>query len=258
MFMGGVSVMEWIVAQQTPLGSNPATDSQTAGSIPELVIILIILLMIATAVALITQRLRIPYVTGLVLAGLPITELLSRRIGLDPSLVLNLFLPILIFEAAINTDISRLRSTFKPIALLAGPGSVFSSAIIAVLVKFGLGLPWIPALLIGARYGIIGVAVGHLVAILIRRVISLGLATRFVNVTILDIFGELRSSLIAALVMAPITFAVSYLTTDLNPFLQLIFIVFSGAMSYLGVLWWIEKENLMRLLRMVRVSQASA
>ncbi|WP_332967579.1 MULTISPECIES: cation:proton antiporter [unclassified Microcoleus] len=143
-------MMEWIIAQQTPLGNNPAaTDSQTAGSIPELVIILIILLMIATAVALIAQRLRIPYVTGLVLAGLPITELLSRRIGLDPSLVLNLFLPILIFEAAINTDISRLRSTFKAIAILAGPGSIFSSAIIAVLVKFGLGLNWIPALLIG-------------------------------------------------------------------------------------------------------------
>ncbi|UNU24179.1 cation:proton antiporter [Microcoleus vaginatus] len=147
--MRGVSVMESIVAQPPPLGSNPATNSQTAGVIPELVIILIILLLIATVVALVTQRLRIPYVTGLVLAGLPITEVLSRRIGLDPSLVLNLFLPILIFEAAINTDISRLRSTFKPIALLAGPGSIFSSAIIAVLVKFGLGLDWIPALLIG-------------------------------------------------------------------------------------------------------------
>ena len=116
----------------------------------------------------------------------------------------------------------------------------------------------IPALLIGARFGIIGVAVGHLIAILIRRVISLGLATRFVNVTILDIFGELRSSLIAAVVMAPITFAVYTLTTGLNPFLQLIFIILSGAMSYLGVLWWIEKENLLRLLRIVRVSEASA
>ncbi len=83
------------------------------------------------------------------LAGLPITELLSRRIGLDPSLVLNLFLPILIFEAGINTDVSRLRSTFKPIALLAGPGAVLSSAIIAVLLKFGLGLTWIPALFVG-------------------------------------------------------------------------------------------------------------
>ncbi|MEG4120746.1 sodium:proton antiporter [Microcoleus sp. N9_B4] len=147
--MTGISVIESIVAQAPLLGSDPATNSQTAGVISELVIILIILLLIATVVALVTQRLRIPYVTGLVLAGLPITEVLSRRIGLDPSLVLNLFLPILIFEAAINTDISRLRSTFKPIALLAGPGSIFSSAIIAVLVKFGLGLDWIPALLIG-------------------------------------------------------------------------------------------------------------
>jgi CPA1 family monovalent cation:H+ antiporter len=146
--MRGVSAIESIVAQAPPLGSDPATNSQTAGAIPELVIISIVLLLIATFVALVTQRLRIPYVTGLVLAGLPITEVLSRRIGLDPSLVLNLFLPILIFEAAINTDISRLRSTFKPIALLAGPGSIFSSAIIAVLVKFGLGLDWIPALLI--------------------------------------------------------------------------------------------------------------
>jgi CPA1 family monovalent cation:H+ antiporter len=143
------SVMEWLVAQQKPLDSSPAESSQAAGSIPELVIILIILLLIATVVALVTQRLRIPYVAGLVLAGLPITEVLSRRIGLDPSLVLNLFLPILIFEAAINTDISRLRSTFKPIALLAGPGSAFSSAVIAVIVKYGLGLDWIPALLIG-------------------------------------------------------------------------------------------------------------
>jgi CPA1 family monovalent cation:H+ antiporter len=117
--------------------------------VASLITVSIILLLLATGVALITRRLRVPYVTGLVLAGLPITELLSRPIGLDPSLVLNLFLPILIFEAGINTDISRLRSTFKPIALLAGPGAVFSAAVIAVLLKFGLGLAWIPALLVG-------------------------------------------------------------------------------------------------------------
>ena len=117
--------------------------------VASLVTVSIILLLLATGVALLTRRLRVPYVTGLVLAGLPITELLSRPIGLDPTLVLNLFLPILIFDAGINTDISRLRSTFKPIALLAGPGAVFSSAIIAVLLKFGLGLTWIPALFVG-------------------------------------------------------------------------------------------------------------
>lgn len=142
-------MMNWILGQQTPLGNNPSLESQATGPVPDIVIILIVLLMIATVVALVTQRLRIPYVAGLVLAGLPITDLLSRRLGLDPSLVLNLFLPILIFEAAINTDISRLRSTFKPIALLASLGSILSAAIIAVLVKFGLGMAWIPALLIG-------------------------------------------------------------------------------------------------------------
>ena len=139
----------WIFAQQTPRVNDSTINSPGTASIPELITILIVLLLIATVVALVTQRLRITYVTGLVLAGLPIKDLLSHHIGLDPSLVMNLFLPILIFEAAINTDISRLRSTFKAIALLAGPGSLISSGIIAVLVKFGLGVEWIPALLVG-------------------------------------------------------------------------------------------------------------
>ncbi len=115
----------------------------------------------------------------------------------------------------------------------------------------------LPCLLIGARFGIIGVAVGHLVAVFIRRIISLGVATRFVNVSLMDIFGELRSSLLGAMVMGPIVLAVSYLTSDLNPFLQLIFIVLSGAFSYLLVLWGIEKDNLRRLLRLVKIPSAS-
>ncbi|MDZ4879181.1 MAG: Na(+)/H(+) antiporter NhaS2 [Chroococcidiopsis cubana SAG 39.79] len=140
--------MLWLLGQSVLAQSSPV-DPQVSGDLSELATILIVLLLVATAVALVTQQLRIPYVTGLVLAGLPITELLSRRIGLDPALVLNLFLPILIFDAAINTDIRRLRNTFKPVALLAGPGAVFSSAIIAVLLKYGLGLAWIPASLMG-------------------------------------------------------------------------------------------------------------
>jgi O-antigen/teichoic acid export membrane protein len=116
----------------------------------------------------------------------------------------------------------------------------------------------IPSLLIGAQFGIIGVAAGHLVAVLIRRIISLALATRFVNVSIWEIFGELRSSLLGAMVMVPVVVAVSYLTSDLNPFLQLTFIVLSGGISYLLALWGIEKENLIRLLRLVKIPTASA
>ena len=116
----------------------------------------------------------------------------------------------------------------------------------------------IPSLLIGAQFGMIGVAVGHLVAVLIRRIVSLGLATRFVQVSIRDIFGELRTSLIGAMVMAPVVLIVYYLAGDLNPFLQLTLIILSGATSYLLVLWGIERENLVRLLRLVKVPGTSA
>ncbi|USR90084.1 sodium:proton antiporter [Phormidium yuhuli AB48] len=110
----------------------------------------IILLLVATAVALITRRFRIPYVVGLVLGGLLITpQALPAEIGLNPDVILNLFLPILIFEAAINTDISRLRSTIKPILLLAGPGVVLAAAITTIFLRFGLGVVWITASAIG-------------------------------------------------------------------------------------------------------------
>jgi monovalent cation:H+ antiporter, CPA1 family len=119
------------------------------GNLSQTVTVMIILLLVATGVAIISRRFNMPYVTGLVIAGLAVSEFLPQKIGLDSSLIINLFLPILLFEASINTDISRLRSTVKPIALLAGPGVVIASGVTAVALKFGLGLNWIPALLLG-------------------------------------------------------------------------------------------------------------
>lgn len=111
----------------------------------------------------------------------------------------------------------------------------------------------VPSLLIGARFGLIGVAIGHLIAVLIRRIISIGIATRFVNVSMTDIFRELKPSFLSASVMAPVVIAVLYLTTTLNPFLQLAIVISSGVISYLSVLWWIDRENLLRFARMIRV-----
>lgn len=126
-----------------------AAVNTAQGGVAQLVTVLIILLLVATLVALLSRRLRLPYVSGLVLAGLAIAEFLPRRIGLDSSLIFNLFLPILLFEAAINTDVSRLRSTIKPILLLAGPGVVIACGVTAIVLKFGLGIAWIPAMLAG-------------------------------------------------------------------------------------------------------------
>jgi len=110
---------------------------------------LTILLLVATGVALLSRRYRLPYVTGLVLAGLAVAGFLPSPLRLDSALILNLLLPILLFQAAINTDVSRLRTTVKPIALLAGPGVAIASGITATVLKFVLGLDWIPALVLG-------------------------------------------------------------------------------------------------------------
>lgn len=124
--------------------------SSPSGEFTGLVNTSILLLLVATTVALITRKLQIPYAVGLVLAGLAIPkQMLPASIGLNPDVILNLFLPILIFEAAINTDISRLRSTIKVILLLAGPGVLLASAITATSLKFGLNLAWITACAVG-------------------------------------------------------------------------------------------------------------
>jgi monovalent cation:H+ antiporter, CPA1 family len=131
------------------LVSTSADLATEGGRIASLVPDLIILLLVATSVALLSRRFRMPYMTGLVLAGLAIAGFLPGHSGLNSSLILNLFLPILLFEAAINTDISRLRSTIKPIAMLAGPGVVVSAGVTAAGLRFALHLDWVSALLLG-------------------------------------------------------------------------------------------------------------
>jgi O-antigen/teichoic acid export membrane protein len=115
----------------------------------------------------------------------------------------------------------------------------------------------IPCLLIGSRFGLVGIAAGHLVAVLFRRIISLNVATRFVKVSMSEIFGQLKPSFVSAAVMAPVALAVLNFTQSLHPFLQLTFVVLSGALTYLGMLWWTERENLVELIRIVRMRNAS-
>ncbi|MBD1911628.1 sodium:proton antiporter [Leptolyngbya sp. FACHB-16] len=137
---------DWLPAAIAVL---PVAESGSKESLAQVATTLTILLLVATGVALLSRRFRVPYVTGLVLAGLGVTQLLPNPLHLDSALILNLLLPILLFQAAINTDVSRLRSTIKPISLLAGPGVALAAGITATVLKFALNLEWIPALLLG-------------------------------------------------------------------------------------------------------------
>jgi PST family polysaccharide transporter len=109
----------------------------------------------------------------------------------------------------------------------------------------------VPSLLVGSRFGIVGIGWGLLFAIIFRRIISINMAIRFIHVTLWDIVRELKPAMLGALPMAIVTLLALYLTTQMNPFIRLAIVVLSGAASYLLALWWFEKENLFQLARLL-------
>jgi CPA1 family monovalent cation:H+ antiporter len=93
----------------------------------------ILLFVIATAVALLTRRLQIPYTVALVLTGLLLGGLADFPAStLTKGLLFGVFLPGLIFEAALHLEFEELRRNWLTTILLAIPGVAVSSALIAL------------------------------------------------------------------------------------------------------------------------------
>jgi CPA1 family monovalent cation:H+ antiporter len=115
------------------------------------IVILILLLLIASGVAMITKWVRVPYTLALVIVGLVIGPLqLLPPVHITPELILLIFLPALLFEAAWNLKLDRLRANLVAISILAVPGVGISACVIGVIVHYGTHLLWSTALLIGA------------------------------------------------------------------------------------------------------------
>ena len=108
------------------------------------------LLLVAAAVGFGARRLGVHYNIALVVAGAAMGAAQVPRIALDPEIVIQIFLPILLFEAAISTDLRRLRADMRPVVLLAVPGMLVTVFAAGAILRFGLGLPWLFALLLGS------------------------------------------------------------------------------------------------------------
>ena len=126
----------------------------TTTAIVELVLLLLLAI---SAVALLTSRWKIPYTIALVFAGfaidlfhVPIKQVVGNAQLLTPEVIFVLFLPALLFESALNIEISQLRKNFWPILLLAIIGVAAATAITGFAVHQLLGLPILTALLFGA------------------------------------------------------------------------------------------------------------
>jgi Na+:H+ antiporter len=120
---------------------------------------LIWLLIAASMIAMIANRLRIPYTVALVLGGLalgsvhlPIIETLvqNQPDWLTPNIVLVIFLPALLFEGSLKLQVRHLRENARPILLLATVGVLAATMITGFAAHWLLGLPLLVALVFGA------------------------------------------------------------------------------------------------------------
>lgn len=112
--------------------------------------LVILLLLVVSVVATAVRRIRLPYTVALVLVGLFITFRQELAFEITPELILALFVPPLIFEAAFHLEFNQLRDNLIPILILAVPGVLLSAFIVGSIISVGVGLPLSLAVVFGA------------------------------------------------------------------------------------------------------------
>jgi CPA1 family monovalent cation:H+ antiporter len=105
----------------------------------------------AAVLAVLALRLRLPYAVALVLGGLLVEEThLAEVPHLDPPVLLFVFLPPLLFDAAFRLDVKELRGVARPVLLLAVPGTLITAAVVALVLVLTLRLSVPVAFLFGS------------------------------------------------------------------------------------------------------------
>src|SRR5215470_8788106 len=105
----------------------------------------------AALLAMLAWRVRIPYAVALVLGSLLVEEThLVSLPQLQPSVLLFVFLPPLLFDAAFRLDDRELRALARPVLILALPGTLATAAIVGGVLMLALQMPPAVALLFGS------------------------------------------------------------------------------------------------------------
>src|SRR5919198_443889 len=105
----------------------------------------------AALLGMLAWRIRLPYAVALVLGGVIAEEPhLLNLPQLEPRVLLFVFLPPLLFDAAFRLDERELRAVARPVLLLAIPGTVLTAVTVGIVVVLVLKLPLAVALLFGS------------------------------------------------------------------------------------------------------------
>src|SRR4051812_18025913 len=109
-----------------------------------------VLLLVSCLIAMLTRRLGLPYIVGLVVAGFLVALLPSSpELPLSRGLIFNVLLPPLVFEAALQLDWRRFRDELVLTLTLAFFGVAIAAAVVSAGMHWIVGWSWIGALLFG-------------------------------------------------------------------------------------------------------------
>ncbi|MEO1134775.1 MAG: sodium:proton antiporter, partial [Cyanobacteria bacterium J06639_1] len=119
-------------------------------NLEQFLLVLAVSLAVATLSRIVPWLRKIPYTLLLVIAGSILAFLDVRLVNLSPELILQIFLPPLLFEAAWNIRWPSLKRNFATVSLFAIAGVIISILGIGWAVNLWAGLPLAIALLLGA------------------------------------------------------------------------------------------------------------
>src|SRR6516165_1127937 len=109
------------------------------------------LLVAIVVLATLAARLRLPYAILLVLGGLLLSFLPGLPdVTIDPTLILFVFLPPLIYSSAWNTSWREFRATLHPILLLSSGLVLATTRVVGLVAHALVGLPCAVAFVLGA------------------------------------------------------------------------------------------------------------
>lgn len=102
----------------------------------------------------------------------------------------------------------------------------------------------LPALLIGSRYGLIGVAVAHVAVAFVRTALRWVVAARFIEIRWSAIWDALKPSILGGIVLTLLAVPVLLTTAVYPPIVRLLATACAGGIGYLAVLWQVERDSL--------------
>ena len=108
------------------------------------------LLFVSALVAMLTRRLHLPYTVGLVLAGMALYFFhVYIKWHLSKDLIFSVFLPPLVFEAALFIHWREFRKELPVVTLLATLGVVLAATVTALGMHYALSWDWGSAIVFG-------------------------------------------------------------------------------------------------------------